>query len=105
MDGTIRIKIMKLTGMIIAAYIPNPLIGLISENALARNATAVVLDVTVMARNERLKAKASLRLSSFLMKCKNSDWRQASQKTKMSSAAIPSTIKIVSWLSVVTSVI
>lgn len=45
----------KLTGMIIAAKMPNALIGLISDSALERKAMAVVLDVTKIALNERLK--------------------------------------------------
>ena len=51
----------KLTGIMMAAKIPKERIGLISEAALARKATAVVLDVTMMALNERLKANAILR--------------------------------------------
>lgn len=35
---------------------PNDLIGRISESALARKATVVVLDVTRMALKDRLKA-------------------------------------------------
>ena len=92
----IRMTIKKLTGTIIAAKMPKPLIGRMSDAALARNATAVVLDVTAIARKERLNAYARRRFSSFAMNGMNSDWRQASQKTKMSSAAIPSTMKIVS---------
>ena len=46
----------KLTGTMIAAKIPNPRIGLMSEAAFAKNATAVVLEVTAMARNDLLKA-------------------------------------------------
>ena len=45
----------KLTGTMIAAKMPNALIGRMSDRAFARNAIAVVLDVTRMARNERLK--------------------------------------------------
>ena len=51
--------------MRIAAYIPNARMGLTSESAFARNATAVVLEVTAIARNERLKAYAILRRSSL----------------------------------------
>ncbi len=47
--------IRKLTGIIIAAKIPNARIGLMSDRALARNAIAVVLDVTKIALKERLK--------------------------------------------------
>lgn len=48
--------IRKFTGMIIAAKIPKPRIGRISDAALAMKATAVVLEVTAIARKERLKA-------------------------------------------------
>ena len=51
----------KFTGIIIAANIPKALIGLIAEKAFAAKATAVVLEVTVIARNERLNAYAILR--------------------------------------------
>lgn len=93
-EGTMRMSTKKFTGIIIAAYIPNPRIGLISENAFARKATAVVLEVTAMALKERLKAKAILRCSSWHIKGMNYDWRQASQNTNMSSAAIPKTMKM-----------
>ena len=56
---------MKFTGISIAAKIPNARIGLISDSALARKATAVVLEVTRIARNERLKAKDRRRYSLF----------------------------------------
>ena len=46
----------KFTGTMIAAKIPKARIGLISEEALAKKATAVVLEVTAMARNDLLKA-------------------------------------------------
>ena len=95
------ITIRKFTGTIMAAKIPNARIGLISDEALARKATAVVLEVTAIARNDLLKAYAILRLSSAAIAGINPAWRQASQKTKMSSAAIPRTIKIVNWFSVV----
>ena len=45
----------KFTGMIIAAKIPNARIGLMSDRALERNAIAVVLEVTRMARNDLLQ--------------------------------------------------
>ena len=54
-DGITIITIKKLTGMIIAAKIPNARIGLMSERALERKAMAVVLDVTRIALKERLK--------------------------------------------------
>ena len=101
----IRMTIKKFTGTIIAAKMPKPRIGRMSDAALARKATAVVLEVTAIARNDRLKAYAIRRFSSEAIKGMNSDWRHASQNTKMSSAAIPSTMKIVSWLSVVFIVI
>ena len=48
--------------------------GLTSESAFARNATAVVLEVTAIARNERLKAYAILRRSSlYLIKLRYPD--------------------------------
>ena len=53
----------KFIGTMIAAKIPKARIGLISEEALARKATAVVLEVTAMARNDLLKAYAILRFS------------------------------------------
>ena len=88
--------IKKLTGTIIAAKIPKALIGLISEAAFARKATAVVLEVTAMARNERFQAYASLLFSSPAIMVINSLCLQASQKTNMSSAAIPRIMKMVS---------
>ena len=48
-------RMKKLTGIIMAAKMPNERIGLTSDTVLARNATAVVLDVTVMALKARLK--------------------------------------------------
>lgn len=46
----------KLIGMSTPVKIPNDLIGIIGLKALAKKATAVVLDVTVMARTPLLKA-------------------------------------------------
>lgn len=46
----------KLIGMSTPVKIPNDLIGMIGLKALAKKATAVVLDVTVMARTPLLKA-------------------------------------------------
>lgn len=46
----------KLTGTMIAAYMPKARIGRISEIAFAKNATAVVDEVTSIELNERLKA-------------------------------------------------
>ena len=51
----------------IAEYIAKPRIGIILEKAFAKNATAVVEDVTVMARNDLLKVYAILLYSSYLM--------------------------------------
>ena len=55
----------KLTGMMIAAKIPNARIGRISERAFDKNAIAVVLDVTAMALYDRRKANAMRRCLSF----------------------------------------
>ena len=46
----------KLAGMIMAAYIPNDLIGICGLKTLARKATAVVPDVIAMALTARLHA-------------------------------------------------
>ena len=94
----IIITMKKFTSTIIAANIPNALIGLISDEALAKKATAVVLDVTAIALKDLLNAYAILRFSSLASIGMQPPWRHASQKTKMSSAAMPSTMKIVSWL-------
>lgn len=91
----IAITIKKLTGMMIAAKIPKARIGLMSDVALARKATAVVLDVTAMALKDLLKAYAILLFSSATKDGICPDYRHASQKTKMSSAAMPSTMNIV----------
>ena len=48
-----RIRMKKLTGTIIAAWIPKARIGRMSEIAFARNATAVVDEVTSIELNER----------------------------------------------------
>ena len=47
--------IKKFTGTMIAAKIPNALIGRISDAALAKKATVVVLEVTAIALNDLLK--------------------------------------------------
>ena len=44
---------MKLTKMMVAAYTPNAMIGIIGLKALERKATAVVLEVIDMARTAR----------------------------------------------------
>jgi len=46
----------KLIGMSTPVKIPNDLIGMMGLNAFAKKATAVVLDVTVMARTPLRKA-------------------------------------------------
>jgi hypothetical protein len=81
--------------MITPAKIPNALIGIKGLKAFARNPTEVVLDVTNVALKALLQVYAILlffddRITVF------SFWlyRQASNKTKTSSAAIPRTIKI-----------
>ena len=51
----IRMISRKFTGIIIAAKIPNARIGTISDNAFAKKATEVVLDVTMIALKARLK--------------------------------------------------
>ena len=51
----------KLTMIIIDAKIPNARIGHISEKALARKATEVVLEVAIIALKDFLKAYAILR--------------------------------------------
>ena len=76
-----------------------------SASALARKATAVVELVTSMALLARVKEYAMRLWKLFLSRGCSSDWRQASMKTKMSSAAIPSTMKMHIWLSVVKKVI
>jgi len=86
----------KLTGIMIAAKIPNARIGLMSESALAKNAIAVVLEVTRIARNDLLKLYDMRLARSSAMIAIWPDCLHASQKTKISSAAMPSTIKIVS---------
>lgn len=88
--------IMKLTGIRMAANMPKARIGLISDNALAKKATAVVLEVTRIALKDRLNAKARRLCSLLAIKGWFSACRQASQKTKISSAAMPKTMKIVS---------
>ena len=76
---------------------PNDWIGFTSETRFAAKAAAVVKDVTKMARQALLNAKVILLFSLLaITDGRNAVWRQASQKTKMSSAAIPSTIKMVS---------
>ena len=82
-----------------AAWSPNALIGTIGDAALAANAIEVVLAVTAIAFADLLKVYAILRcwLRAITGIC--SDWRHASQNTKMLSAAIPRTMKIISWLS------
>ena len=87
---------MKLTGMIAAAYKPNAFIGTIGEPTLAAKAIEVVLAVTEIAFAARLKLYAILPCWLLSINGLCSDCRQASQKTKMLSAAIPSTMKMIS---------
>ena len=84
----------KLTGMMIAANIPNARIGLMSEPALARKAMEVVLEVTKMALNDLFQLYAMRLWKSSAMNEMFSDYLHASQNTKMSSAAIPNTMKM-----------
>lgn len=78
---------------------PKALIGIIGEAPLAAKATEVVLEVTAMAFAALLNAYAILRwLSPFIIGI-NSDYLQASQNTKILSAAIPRMMKITNWFS------
>lgn len=54
----------KLTGMRTPEKIPKALIGIMGLKTLAKKATAVVLEVTVIARTPLLKAYAILRFLS-----------------------------------------
>lgn len=94
----------KFAGITIAAKIPKALIGMIGLNTFARKATQVVLDVTNMALAALRTVYAILFYFVFnalfsvpsgaRSSMKVSLWRQASIKTKKSSAAIPSTMKM-----------
>ena len=64
MDGIIKITMRKFTGTIKPANIPKARMGRRSLEVLAKNATAVVLEVIAIALKERLKAYAILRFSS-----------------------------------------
>ena len=92
--GITVITMQKLTGMMIAANIPNARIGRMSEPALERNAIEVVLEVTRMALNDLFQLYAMRLCKSSEMKEMFSDYLHASQNTNMSSAAIPNTMKI-----------
>ena len=75
-----------------AAYIPKALIGMIGLKALAKKATEVVLEVTAIALTALFHAYDILCfVSNSLI---NLLCLHASMNTKISSAAIPSTIKI-----------
>lgn len=80
----------KLTGISTPENIPKALIGIMGLKTLAKKATAVVLDVTVIALTPLLKAYAILFFLSapgnMCLLC-----FQASTNTKISSAAIPIT--------------
>jgi len=67
-DGIIKITMRKFTGTIMPANIPKVRMGRRSLEALAKNATAVVLEVIAMALKERLKAYAILRYSSLAIR-------------------------------------
>ena len=79
MEGIIKTTMMKFTGTMMAAKIPKARIGRISLEALARKAKHVVLEVTVIARKERLNAYAILLFSSLATKSIRPPCRQASQ--------------------------
>ena len=78
----------------IAAYIPKEDIGIIGLNAFAKNAAPVVLEVVRVALAALLKANANLFLSSLQISLLVALCRHPSMNTKISSAAIPSTMKI-----------
>ena len=80
--------------MMIAAYIPKELIGIIGLKTLAKKATDVVLDVTAVALAALLNEYASLLYLSSAISLKQILCLQASTNTKISSAAIPSTMKM-----------
>jgi hypothetical protein len=71
--------------------IPKALMDIMGLKIFAKNATALVLDVTVIVLTPHLNAYAILR---FLSDPGRRLCFQASTKTKMSSAAIPITKKI-----------
>lgn len=104
--GIIKTTNIKLIGIRTPEKIPNALIGINGLKTLAKNATAVVLDVTVMALTPLLNEYAILLLFSLSMS--HGSYMsylitfgamyllcfQASTNTKMSSAAIPITKNI-----------
>lgn len=55
-EGTVMISSINTIGIRMAAKLPKARIGLMSERAFAAKATAVVVEVTRMARNDLLKA-------------------------------------------------
>ena len=55
-DGTVMISRINTIGIRMAAKLPKARIGLMSERAFAAKATAVVVEVTKMARKDLLKA-------------------------------------------------
>ena len=73
------IMMKKFTGIKMAANMPKALIGLMSDSVFARKAAAVVLEVTVIARKERLNEYATRLFSSFDISSRSSDCLQASQ--------------------------
>ena len=81
------------------ANIPNAFIGIKGLKKLAKKATAVVLEVKAMALSDLLKVYAILALLSpffIIVGSILSLYRHASMNTKMSSAEIPRTRKIMS---------
>jgi len=73
---------------------PKDFIGIIGLNAVAKNAPAVVLDVTAVARAALLNAKASRLWISPEISLMFAVCRHPSTNTNMSSAAIPRTMNI-----------
>lgn len=73
---------------------PKELIGIKVLKALAKKETAVVLEVAAVALAALLKENAILLLMSFLIYGISPLNRYPSTKTKISSAAIPRTMKI-----------
>ena len=78
-----------------AEKIPKDFIGIIGLNPVAKNATAVELDVTAVALAALLNAKDSLLLILPEIYFKPCEYLHPSTNTNISSAAIPRIIKIV----------
>ena len=92
------------TTMRVAAQIPKEDIGIIGFIAFAKNAAEVVLEVVAVAREALRKEQASLLLISLPIYLLLALWRQPSMKTKMSSAAMPKTMKMVNECKVLQNV-